>query len=172
MLRTFARKTTSSVATAMTSTRPRGASSSVNGASSSSSVQTSLFRQHRRNGSQRVSSIARRRGPGRRSRTGPFVDVGRVGRFTQNTTLYRAHFSHGHANRLPESAVHDWPVDRSRVLLRFYYPDGFTDQDLKKYKSKCIKIIRKTIRFEERKCREKKRQNESKKSTNHISWRF
>ena len=48
MLRTFARKTTSSVATAMTSTRPRGASSSVNGASSSSSVQTSLFRQHRR----------------------------------------------------------------------------------------------------------------------------
>ena len=150
MLRTFARKTTSSVATAMTSTRPRGASSSVNGASSSSSVQTSLSSTPK-NGSQRVSSIARRRGPGRRSRTGPFVDVGRVGRFTQNTTLYRAHFSHGHANRLPESAVHDWPVDRSRVLLRSLLPRWVYRSRLEKNTKAMYKIIRKDypIRREE-----------------------
>ncbi len=151
MLRTFARKTTSSVATAMTSTRPRGASSSVNGASSSSSVQTSLFRQHRR--------MAVRECRPSHAVADPDVVPEPVPLLTSDESEDLLKIRHSTAHILAMATQIVYPkaqctigpwIDRG-FYYDFYYPDGFTDQDLKKIQKQMYKIIRKDypIRREE-----------------------
>ena len=55
----------------------------------------------------------------------------------------RARDGDGGAKGVSERAVHDRALDRPGFYYDFYYPEGFTDQDMKKIQKEMYKIIRK-----------------------------